>query len=167
MALRLATIIRKMATFRNPKEYQGYKVEILEVKAAPSKNTVYFKSGVFGENNIYQNYIQFFDVKFEPVEKETKTEGKAVLDVSGKKYAYGPIQADKSRVKMYCKCQDMGFTFSYQLFENDSYIGAFKRYKRVPGSTRPPRNPKNVPGFCKHIWSHLKQLEKNGVLTGV
>ena len=43
------------------------------------------------------------------------------------------------------------------------YGGAFKRYVRKT-KTRPPRNPSNLPGFCKHISEGIEYLRKENVV---
>lgn len=168
MALKLGTIIRQMTTFRNPYTYPDFKVKIGSAVAAPGIKSIYIKSKVEGDSDNYDNYIQFFDVPFKTDEEKTdQDKGYLPVNVGKKMYWFMPFTAAKNRIKCYCKCPDMQFTFSYQLWNKDSLIGAYKRYKRVPGSTRPPRNPKNVPGFCKHTMAHLKELQRKGVLSGM
>jgi hypothetical protein len=162
MALKLATVIKQMRSFRNPYAYESLEVLHAGIKPSPGAKSIYSQCLVNGKGDTYKNYIQFFDVKFQ----ENAEQGLFSAKVGRKDYYYPPVTANNNRCKFYCNCPDMQFTFSYQLWEKDSFIGAYKRYKRVPGSTRPPRNPKNVPGFCKHTMSHLNQLKKMGFITG-
>jgi hypothetical protein len=99
--------------------------------------------------------------------QEQAEKGLVSIPSGSKTLWFKPLSVNDNRVKLYCKCPDMQFTFSFQLWEKDSFIGAYKKYKRVPGSTRPPRNPMEVPGYCKHVHSHLLALQKKGFLVGM
>jgi len=170
MALKLSSIISQMKRFRDPSQYKPYEVLVGDAVVAPKVGSLYFKSLVNGEGDTYPNYIQFFDVPFTKQDpKAPAAGGKGMLKGSSAKnqYLFPKLNSAKNRVKIYCKCPDMGFTFSYQLFTRDSFIGAYKKYTRVPGCTRPTRNPKNVPGFCKHTMAHLRELKKLGYLEGI
>lgn len=170
MAMKLSTIISQMKRFRDPYQYQNFQVLVGDAVVAPRVGSLYFKSLVNGLGDTYPNYIQFFDVPFTKLEKDQEAaQQKGMLGGRSNKgaYVFPKLNANRNRVKLYCKCPDMGFTFSYQLWSRDSFIGAYKKYIRVPGSTRPPRNPKNVPGFCKHTMAHLKELQKLGYLEGI
>ena len=185
MALKLSSVFNKMSSFRNPYSYDQFAVNVTEIKPAPGIKSIYFKADVTGETDTYKNYIQFFDVNFKPEEHAVHAEAKGKpeqkkeepvkpadpfpcnVKVGGKDYFFAPIQAGENRVKFYCKCSDMMFTFSYPDWNKDTFIGAYKKYIRVPGSTRPPRNPDNIPGFCKHTMSHLRELQRKGYLLGI
>lgn len=175
MALKLSTIISQMKRFRDPYGYKDYQVLVGDAVVAPKVGSLYFKSLVNGEGDTYPNYIQFFDVPFAKHDEKPNEAAKPIPHQKGmllgrsakNQYTFPKLNAGKNRVKVYCKCPDMGFTFSYQLWSRDSFIGAYKKYTRVPGSTRPPRNPLNVPGFCKHTMAHLRELQKMGYLEGI
>lgn len=57
-----------------------------------------------------------------------------------------------------CNGPDFRFRFEYALSKVGSLIGPFRKYKKVPGSTRPPVNPDDIPGYDKHIRTLVNAL---------
>ena len=60
-------------------------------------------------------------------------------------------------------CQDFTYTWEKQLFDAGSLIGRWRPYQRKT-TYMPPRNPQDVPGFCKHVWTLIRQLSTNDLL---
>jgi hypothetical protein len=61
-------------------------------------------------------------------------------------------------VKIRCDCKDFYFTWWYYTNKYNSLSGApFKKYKRKT-DYYPERNPKHVPGMCKHLITLIKYL---------
>lgn len=58
-----------------------------------------------------------------------------------------------------CTCPDYQHTFSWQNFDVKSHQGRRIQYQKVAGSNRPPRNPDNVQGVCKHIRAVVHKLQ--------
>lgn len=76
------------------------------------------------------------------------------------------LNINTSDIAINCNCLDFKFRFSHQHYQNDSLIGSPPEpYTRVPGSNRPPVNPDNVLGACKHILAVEKKLKQMGVIT--
>lgn len=64
-----------------------------------------------------------------------------------------------------CSCQDYYFMWGYWNKKQKSLIGAYKPYTRVsPPSGRPPVNPDESPGLCKHLLALIKQSMTLGVM---
>jgi len=163
------TILKDMKNFRTStggtrdvNDYGVFKVRTLESKLWIGTKSILFRAEVDGDTGGYITQIQFFDVEFSDVKKQGYHQ---VVDKASKKiWYYKTLDYKKNRVALYCNCSDMRFTFSWELNKKSSWIGSPRKYKRVPGSKRPPRNPIGAMGICKHIWSLLKVLENGGVL---
>lgn len=57
-----------------------------------------------------------------------------------------------------CSCPDYRFMWMWYNKPPKALIGPAIPYTRVPGSNRPPRNPGEVPGLCKHLLALVKRL---------
>jgi len=65
----------------------------------------------------------------------------------------------KTRVRTRCSCEDYYFMWSYWNSREKALVGAHKRYIPVrPPSGRPPVNPSESPGACKHLLALFKKL---------
>ncbi len=88
-----------------------------------------------------------------------------VEDQSGKSY-YIQLPITKSTsVQVKCSCPSSRFEFEWYNKNNvkgkSALIGQPRKYTRVPGSTRPPKNPDKIPGLCKHLVEDIVVLQKN------
>ena len=83
----------------------------------------------------------------------------------GDRIMFHPVPTVKeNRVNLKCQCTDFRFVWEFPLFENKALIGRFRKYTRVPGSARAPRNPNDLMGFCKHVWNFMRALENAGAM---
>lgn len=150
-----------MAKFpRDPSDYPRLDVKSLEFTAAPGINSLTYKAQVLGETDTYLVYIQWFKVDF----SEDKDATHELPAKGGDKLVYyTQPRISGNPVFMKCSCPDFRFTWEKQLYDGKGLLGNWRRYTRVtPPSGRPPRNPKNVEGFCKHIYNLLGALRDAG-----
>lgn len=157
---------------RDPAKYPKLRVTKVESRPAPGINSLTFKAVVSSQfpgsrdpDDIpYITFVQFFDVLY-----EDKKKGKFTVPAKvGGTLKYHKVPSiTGNRVALKCSCQDFRFVWEFPLFENDSLIGRFRKYTRVPGSTKPPRNPDDLQGFCKHVWSLLNALNRAGSIKEV
>ena len=150
---------------RDPNKYPKLQITKLETRNSPGIKSITYKSVVKGEHKEdYITFIQFFGVLFENTKKGKFTEPAKV----GKELRFHPKPSViGNKVNLKCSCQDFRFVWEFPLFEKQALIGRFRKYIRVPGSTRPPRNPDDLMGLCKHVWSMLNALNKSGTITEV
>jgi hypothetical protein len=69
----------------------------------------------------------------------------------------GPVKGS-NKVTIRCTCPDDYFMWQYPNKINKALIGKFTPYVRVPGSTRPPKNPLRRVGGCKHTLRLIEWL---------
>ena len=71
---------------------------------------------------------------------------------------------DKHPCKVYCGCQAYYFYFGWYNYINNCHLGKKPvPYKPViPPSNRPPTNPNQLPGVCKHLIAFANQLTNGG-----
>lgn len=60
-------------------------------------------------------------------------------------------------------CSDFRFFWEFPLYKIGSLIGSFRRYVRKT-TTRPPKNPDNIVGYCKHLYSFIKALQGSNLV---
>jgi hypothetical protein len=116
--------------------YQGLKIE--SVKETPfigTKMKVYNVVVRSSEGNkAYNVMLAFYGLEDPTTEKGSMSE---------------------SRIGIRCGCQAYYFWFSWANMKNKASFGArFKPYvRKTPASDPryPPKNPKDIPGMCKHL----------------
>lgn len=175
MALTLKEILQQMDTFRTSKGaprkrelYSELPIESINAMGWAGTKSILYRSQIQSEFQTssktdspkqYLTYIQFYDLK---VESKKTTATPTSIMINGDPYFFSIPTAD-SRVAMSCMCSDFTFTWEKELFDVGSLIGRWRPYQRKT-ATYPPRNPKNVPGLCKHLWTLIRQLSSNDLL---
>lgn len=147
---------------RKPMYYQSpRKIALDDVKPIPGTYTVYFIGRVLGETGEYVVNVGFYRVEF------VKEPGKGILEYPDPKtgaHLLFKIPSIKSNpVGLRCGCQDFRFRFEYPLSLIKSLIGPVRKYTRKT-TTRPPVNPDNVPGYCKHLYWFVRKLMSDGLV---
>ena len=63
-----------------------------------------------------------------------------------------------------CQCLDFRHMWMWPDRPHKALLGKAIPYTRVAGSNRPPKNPKNIPGLCKHEIQVLRFMYKRNLL---
>jgi len=157
-------ITDEMKKLRDPSIYANYQVRTFVTQASPGTKQVMYKGTVQGEEMEYPVYVQFRQVEFSDEEKEgfvpyeTKDrEGNPIM-----KY-YKIPELDHNNVALKCQCSDFRFFWEFPLYRVGSLIGSFRRYVRKT-TTRPPKNPDNIVGYCKHLFSLIQALKASNLV---
>lgn len=161
MALSLEEITSKMMVGMN-RRASDYPVKpIQEYKVLPmvGVKSIMHQCRVRGTVGDYLVLMVFQKIEFSEESKPN-----TVMVKVEDRVMYASIPTTRSPVQLRCDCDDFRFTWEYALTKIKSMIGQWRRYKRVPGSTRPPKNPNDVPGYCKHIYSFTRTLMSSNVL---
>jgi hypothetical protein len=80
------------------------------------------------------------------------------------KYHVERIDPRENDVYVRCECQDFYWRFNWYNADDKSLYGR-RRAPYEPTGTRPPVNPDEVPGFCKHLLKLIKALEQSGLVV--
>lgn len=137
-------------------------IRMEKISAWPGTKTILFHAVTFSETRHYDTYMFFSDVDF--VDKPHPDFPHAV-DVGGETYWFEDIYPKHNKVQVRCSCRDFHWTFEW-------YLNKIKAlYQRVGGAgsfktkgVGPPRNPKAIPGICKHLLALYSMLDKSGVI---
>lgn len=140
-------------------------VNAQDIKFTPyvDSKTVRVVSNVSSHGHRYVTSIMFTDVGFEPVINNEP----GVIEfegTDGETYHMHPVLQVGDDVDVSCTCMDFRFRFANQHFQNGSLDGnPPPRYQRKT-DTRPPVNPDNVLGACKHLVATANKLRQMGIL---
>lgn len=134
---------------------EGVGASRVEFKKAVKKDEgVVFKFVAHGSRDDYEVLIEYPNVKRGNYPTELK--------VSNNKIKIKKLTR-RDPVKVRCSCSDYRFTWAFSNKMEGSFTGEkFPVY--VPTGTRPPRNPDNLPGLCKHLIGAFRVLKDIGYL---
>ena len=93
--------------------------------------------------------------------KEDDIEGVPII--SGKKDFNIEKINDTNNCKVRCTCKDFMWTFNYYNKKEKSLRGSV-REPYTKKTSRPPRNPGETPGLCKHLLALYIKLEHIGLV---
>jgi len=117
-------------------------------------------------NNMGRRYnpeIFFSDVAYE--DEETNTN---ITFTGSDNHEYNitqPVPLAGNDVQVRCNCLDFHYRFARQNAKNNALYGeAPPKYHRKT-ETRPPANPMQVPGMCKHLLALVDELQKMGIVA--
>lgn len=74
------------------------------------------------------------------------------------------LDCKKHSIQVRCSCPDDYFMWQYHNKQKKALLGPFKPYIRKT-TTRPPVNPRQLPGLCKHSLGLVKVLMQNNLLA--
>lgn len=135
-------------------------VTSLKFVAYPHNEELKVQARVTSNGHRYQPIIMFQNVIFTDSLDTNATTFKTV-DVTEH---IVPIELDRSNVKVRCTCLDFYHRFSKQNRTDGSFHGRPMPPYHSKGSGRPPVNPQNVPGVCKHLLKLVQRLEQLNII---
>lgn len=135
--------LRGKITTVNTKEVKDF-----QLKYFRNKSQIRMTGKIRGttEDKIHRPTVRFFNVKFSDDKKE------GWIKAKGKKYYFRPVSKNYN-VALGCTCSDWNFTWAFWTKKKDK-TAVEPGYEQKPYEAtgeRPERNPKHVPGMCKHI----------------
>jgi hypothetical protein len=83
----------------------------------------------------------------------------------GQDYHVQPLQLAGHNVKVRCNCMDFYFRFANYNAQDKSLVGKPPPLYRRKTTTRPPVNPGQVPGMCKHLLKLVQTLQGAGLVA--
>lgn len=102
----------------------------------------------------YKVGIQFLQVEFVDSQAAGITR---FVGRDGEQYFIHPIALDRKNIKITCQCMDFRWRFAMWNSADKSLIGA-PPPPYVKKTNRPPVNPDQVPGICKHALKVIMRL---------
>jgi hypothetical protein len=151
-----------LSHFSTEREKSQLHVQVNSYEAIPSiddRELKYtFDTSSTGKN--YQTIITFKNVKY--LDNETPTSVK-IEAVDGSEYNIEPIQYGLANVKVKCTCLD--FYYRFATWNNrDKALEGNPPPPYVKKSNRPPVNPDQISGLCKHLMKSVDFLGDEKIL---
>lgn len=118
------------------------------------------EADVSSGSNRYQCHMVFQDVYYE------STDSNQTVSFQGedeREYHIHPVDPNVTDVKVRCNCLDFYYRFAQANYQSDVLDGN-PPPTYVKKTDRPPVNPTNAPGMCKHLMKMMDQLETVGLL---
>jgi len=139
-------------------------VPIVKLTPFAPSGKLFAESQANNQGRKYNPEIMFDQVQFEKEETATN-----VTFTGSDNNEYNITQAIPlagSAVQVRCNCLDFHYRFSRLNAKNNALYGnPAPPYKRHPDSNRPPANPAQVPGMCKHLLALKEELQKMGIVA--
>lgn len=120
---------------------------ILQVKAETSSNN----------GNTHQQNIHFKNVKFNAGNAK-------FVGNDGQEHSIQALPLRITTVGVNCDCEDYQWRFATFNLNNKCHIGPVPPAYVRKTTTRPPANPSNVPGLCKHLLRVVQDLRQKGLV---
>lgn len=109
----------------------------------------------------YQQTVQFTGVNYEPADTP---ENVTFMGADGADHHVQPITLQQSNVRVRCNCLDFHYRFALWNFNDGSLMGPKPAPYVRKTTTRPPANPLQLPGVCKHIIKLAQDLMGTGLI---
>lgn len=139
-------------------------VTISNVEFIPYIGTkmLHVKSVSQSNGNAYKQALQFNQVTFA---NQDSPDVVTFQSVDGQDAHAAPIQLATHNVKCRCSCMDFHFRFANYNSADKSLVGRPPPLYHRKTTTRPPVNPMQVPGMCKHLLKLVDTLQGQGLVV--
>ncbi len=161
---------RVMKARANMEENGKRNNDVLELKITPfaGVKTILFNAVVESSGqspntpDSYKTVMSFSKVEF--VDKNKRGSIAPKVTYKGTDYFFKKLSMDKNDVLVRCGCPDFYWRFSDQLQSKKALVRIPKFPKKIIKGVRPPVNPKDIPGICRHLYSLISHLRAEGYL---
>lgn len=151
-------IVRGFPETRKRQHATG-EVNVTNVQYVPTAGGLQVKSASRSNGHNYAQVMIFSDVVHNPPEG-----GATFTGTDGAEHTITPIKLPGSRVKVNCTCLDFHYRFAMWNFNDNALAGPKPPLYQRKTTNRPPANPMQVPGICKHLIKLTDTLKQNGLI---
>lgn len=159
-AAELGDNVDKFIPSSTKRQHSTQPIQIAQIKyiPAPESNNLRLTSVArnFISSKKYDTTISFNDIEYEP---EDTPQNITFIASDNEKYHIQPIILRTKTCKVSCNCLDFYFRFANWNFNTDSLDGKKPPTYYPKTHNRPPVNPENKPGMCKHIIKLIQVLK--------
>lgn len=151
--------------FGNTRDQRSVQTQIGNVEFSATedkgKKQLVVKSTVTGPTgNRYDAIIIFKNVTYEA---EDTAQNVTIQGIDGKPLHIDPYTTARSDVQVRCGCMDFYWRFANWNFKHYTLVGD-KPAPYVKVTDRPPVNPLQKAGTCKHLYKLAQQLQNKGLI---
>ncbi len=117
--------------------------------------TLFIKALAQNEGREYSPIILFKKVNYNSDEVK-------ITDSAGIEFSFGKLSLENTDIVLRCNCKDFYWRFNYYDHLDKSLYGR-KRAKYESKGIKPPANPLELPGICKHLMKTAHVLREAGI----
>ena len=134
-------------------------IKIVELTWVPYRGvkTLFVKAMARNEDRVFNPIIVFKKVHY--LESGSIT----LKDKNGQQYFIEQLSLQNNDVLVRCQCKDFRWRFNYYDHIDRSLYGS-KAAKYEAKGVRPPANPMEMPGMCKHCMKMMEVLREAGIV---
>lgn len=145
------------------RQHIANEINVMKVQYVPiqGNNVLQVNATTTGNGRQYTPAVQFTNVEYKQEETPTSATFKGSDNVD---HTIERIDLQSNNVKVRCNCLDFHFRFSWQNYSDNSLVGNPPPLYRRKTTTRPPANPMEVPGLCKHLIRLFDMLKRYGLV---
>ena len=155
-----------IAGFPNTKKRQNVTsaVAVGTIKFIPyeDSHSLEIHADVNSAGHHYQSAMLFTDVQYEPNDSPEVVSFHGADNTEHHIYS---VSAVLNNVQVRCTCLDFYFRFANQNYQSDSLLGSPPPPYRRKTDTRPPANPMDAVGMCKHVIKLADKLKDMRILV--
>lgn len=123
--------------------------------------TLHIRSHTRSNGHDHQQAVQFLNVAFANGDSDSVV---TIEATDGTETSLIPINLATHNIKCRCTCMDFRFRFANYNSSDKALVGRPPPPYVRKTTTRPPVNPMQVPGVCKHILKLIQVLQQQGVV---
>lgn len=137
------------------RQYAVEPIRIVEMRWTPfvGLRTLFVKGRAQNEGKQYSPIMLFKNVEY--------GSGEPLIASDGIEYFLEKVSFD-DEINLRCDCGDFYWRFNYYDHLDKSLYGR-KRAKYEAKTNRPPANPKEMPGMCKHLMKLMLAIQDSGI----
>lgn len=163
--LTFRTLLDNAAEVLGRNHYQDRSIKIQKSQVMPGVKTMRIDGEAHG-TDLYQLTLIFYGVSYS---KARDSKHQIPVEIDGEQWFAEKPDVNVNPVRVWCSCTWFRFAAEWYLEKNKALAPRRKprSYTKVPGSNRPPINPKQLPCVCKHQYQFALELQKRGVIQNL
>lgn len=142
------------------RQHVANQVNVVKIQYVPieGNKVLQVNATTVSNGNRHTPAAQFTNVQYQ---QEETSDAVTFKGTDNADHTIKQIDLSSTNVKVRCTCLDFHFRFSWQNYSDNSLVGNPPPIYRRKTTTRPPANPTEVPGLCKHLVRLFDVLKRN------
>ena len=138
-------------------------VQISSAELIPEENALMVKGEArnTSEGTSYNPTIELLGVEYVD---EPSGQTATFTGTDGNEYHINPLDVNRTQVKVTCTCMDFYWRFAMWNHNDGSLLGPKPDAYVRKTDTRPPANPTQSPGICKHLMRMMDYLQQQHIM---
>ncbi len=156
--------IRQGFPHTKKRQHATHEVSITKLRYVPVLDNNVLKIDGATRSSNGNNHTQAMEIRGVTFQSANSGNVVQVSDVNGNSHFVTPAPLNTSTVGVFCDCEDYQMRFAIFNIQQNCHIGPPPEPYIRKTTTRPPANPNNVPGMCKHLITIANDLQAKRIL---